>query len=753
MVKENKAIQPNSTTKGVLHLKHLQAPKKMEQQLLHKEQALKVPAKGTAGMPVLHLTGTGATKMPIAAFPWYVKKTARIATCFVINFCFLLIATAQTFTTSVSAGTIGKNQYAEVSYEMANAVTIENFQVPQFKDWLVVSGPNNSSYQSNINGKLSQRTTISYYLQPKKTGQLLVEGATVVINGKPMTSKPKLVQVLDKEVADQQPGADPVDPFGNMLNDPFFAQPPAVQIVPKADEFADAMILRPGESAPEKIKNNLFIKVIADKTTCYEGEPVMATYKVFTRLDINANVTKRPSFSGFSAYDLEEPNQPFIIEEIGGKKYKSWVLRKVQLYPLQSGKLTLEPVEVDCAIRFAKGEMVAAGTYDPYSDNSFTNVQYVLKSPAVSITSLPLPEQGKPQNFGGAVGSFTISATTNETAPGKEDAIRLKVHITGSGNFSMVHAPVVQWPSKTEAYEPTEAENLVKSVMPISGDKTFEYVFVPHQAGPFTIPAISFSYFDVATKGYKTITTAPVTFTVSKQSRRRNPLAGEEEQNWPVLFSRGAGYVLPVLAAGLFLFLVISFMSRKKKQQHASEKAAMHTAWERMMNDTTNAPAQPALLPSVPGTPSTTMPQTVQPHNAYMPVALVQEAPTEQQDEAAIIPVTNGQVQTGQGKVGQGQALPTLQAETLIWQDDHHLFYKALKNDMLQTLFDKAGIVSDNKNKLLDALKVKGMDNNLLQQISSLYDECDAALYSPISTTANRHRTLEEAKFLLGELG
>jgi hypothetical protein len=689
---------------------------KMEQQVPHTEQGVQV---------------CDATKMPHAVLARPKRKIARLAAFLLFTFYFLLSVQAQTFTTSLSATTIGKNQYAEVSYEMANAATIDNFQAPQFKDWLVVSGPTNSSFQSNINGQVSQRITISYYLQPKKTGQLLVEGATVVLNGKPMTSKPKVVRVLDKEMADQQPNANNTDPFGNLLNDPFFAQPPVVQVVPKEDEFSDAMILRPNESAPEKIKKNLFIKVVTDKNTCYEGEPITATYKVFTRLDINANVTKRPSFSGFSAYDLEEPNQPFTIEEIEGKKYKSWVLRKVQLYPLQSGKLTLEPVEVDCKIRFAKGEQMA-NTYDPYSDNNFTNVQYVLKSPAINITALPLPQQGKPQNFGGAVGSFTISATTNETTPGKDDAIKLRVHITGSGNFSMVQAPVVQWPAKTEAYEPTESENLVKSVMPITGDKIFEYVFVPHQAGPYTVPTVSFSYFDVGAKAYKTIATQPVTFTVSEQSKRHNPLANEEEHNWPMVFSQIAGYVLPILAGGLLLFLLISFAGRKKKKQHATETKAMQNAWERMINEA------PATAQSATTEPVVDVPQPVQPHNAYMPATAVEEPiATEQPAEPAKVKVTD---------------TPMLEAETLIWQDDHRLFYKTLKNDLLQQLSSIAGITSDNKVRLLEALKAKGIDNTVLQQISSLHDECDAAVYSPISTTANRHRTIEEAKFLLGEL-
>ncbi|RYE18230.1 MAG: hypothetical protein EOP42_30980, partial [Sphingobacteriaceae bacterium] len=141
--------------------------------------------------------------------------------------CFLFTR-AQTFTTTVAQSTIGKNQYAEVAYEMSNASSIDNFQVPQYKDWIVVSGPMSSSYQSSINGQVSQRTTMTYYLQPKHSGNLIVEGATATLNGKPVRSSNKSIQVLEKNVSTPPAGsnnAQQVDPFGNLLNDPFFAQP------------------------------------------------------------------------------------------------------------------------------------------------------------------------------------------------------------------------------------------------------------------------------------------------------------------------------------------------------------------------------------------------------------------------------------------------------------------------------------------------------------------------------------------------
>lgn len=667
------------------------------------------------------------------------KGLIRRTTVFLLFTFAFLLSTAQTFTTNIAQSTIGKNQYAEVSYEMGNATSIDNFQVPQYKDWIVVSGPMSSSYQSNINGQVSQRTTMTYYLQPMRSGRLTVEGATATLNGKPIHSDSRTVQVLDKNVATPPAGsnsAQQADPFGNLLNDPFFAQPPAMQVAPQQDEFIDAIVLRPGESTAEKIQKNLFIKVIPSKTTCYEGEPIMVTYKVYTRLDVdNASVTRRPSFSGFSAYDMEEPNQPFEMDELNGKRYHSWSIRKVQLYPLQSGQLTLDPVEVDFNIRFAKGDMVANHTYDPYSQNSFTSVQYTLKSPAISITALPLPAAGKPANFSGAVGSFSIRSSVDDAAPGKDDAVHLKVEIRGTGHFSMVRPPAVKWPATTEAYDPKETENLNKSDMPISGSKVFDYVFLPHQTGPYTIQPISFSYFDVAAKTYKTVATQPISLQVSNVSKHPIlPTSSEQGQNWPVVFSRLAAYVLPALAAVLLGILLFSSSSSKKKKQQEKAKAhAERSAWENLLQEAKIKKAATTTTQQSANTFSVNEPPPDQNHDAYLPVGLVQQPIPE---SAAPELVASAQI-----------ALP--QAETLVWNDDHQLFYKALKNDVIRALGTITNQTTTSKTELLQTLRAGGIEEEVVQQISALADECDAALYSPLSTATNRQKMLEEARFLL----
>ena len=668
------------------------------------------------------------------------KRQGRHITAFLLFTFSFLLTQAQTFTTKIAQSTIGKNQYAEVSYELSDAASIDNFQVPQYKDWIVVSGPMSSSYQSSVNGQVSQRITMTYYLQPKRSGNLMVEGAAATLNGKPIHSSNRVVQVLDKNVSTPPAGssAQQTDPFGNLLNDPFFAQPPAVQPTPQQDEFIDAIVLRPGESTAEKIQKNLFIKVIPSKTTCYEGEPIMVTYKVYTRLDVdNASVTRRPSFSGFSAYDMEEPNQPFEMDELNGKRYHSWSIRKVQLYPLQGGQLTLDPVEVDFNIRFAKGDMVASHTYDPYSPGSFTNVQYTLKSPAISITALPLPAEGRPANFGGAVGSFSIHSSVDDAAPGKDDAVHLKVEISGTGHFAMVHAPAVKWPATTEVYDPKEAENLNKSEMPISGSKVFDYVFLPHQTGPYTIPAIAFSYFDVASKTYKTVAAQPITLQVSNSSKHpvTNTSGGEQGSNWPVTFSRLAAYILPALAAVLLgVLLFSSSNSKKKKQQEKARAHAEKNAWEKLVQEAASKKAASAFTPQEPvGIPTANEPQPARSHEAYLPAEPVPQP----------IPATAAM----EMETTPGTALP--QAETLVWNDDHQLFYKALKNDVLRALSAITRQTTMDKAELLQTLKSGSVEEEVVQQISALMDECDAALYSPISTATDRQKMLDEAKFLL----
>ncbi len=654
----------------------------------------------------------------------------------VLMACWLLFSVnalvAQTFTTNVSPNRIGRNQYAQVSYEIGGGGRIDAFEPPQFKDWVIVSGPNNSSYSSSVNGTVTRRTSISYYLQPKKTGKLTVEGARAKVDGKLMNSNSAIVEVLNKNVDDQPQQSNNSDPFSSFFDDPVFEH----QSQPQAQtEFDDAPYIKAGEDLNKKINQVLQLKVTTTKNSCYEGEPIMATYKLYARVEVEVGFSKRPSFSGFSAFDMEEPSQEYTYEVVNGKRFKVFTIRKVQLYPLQNGTLTLDPVELECKMRFVKYEAAASPNFDPYDNSNYLNTQYMLKSPPTNITVLPLPAAGKPADFKGAVGDFTINSITNTIETGKDDAVTLQVSVRGSGNFSMVQAPAVQWPQGLEAYDPTEKENLIKSVMPISGDKTFEYVFLSHQPGQVTIPAVQFSYFDIAAKAYKTISTQPITLSVAKESKRPKQELDETGANWPLVFVAIAKYVLPILALALVLYLLLSFLVRRKRQQQHKELQAMDEAWERMMNETSQQPAAENLA-MPPTQPAAITPEDE--NKKYMPV-FAQETVTDTET-----PAREAENET--------EKISLLQAEAALWMPDHKVFYQSLKSDIHQALVVTVGTNSANNTALLLTLQQRGNDINVLQQLSSIIDECDAAIYSPVQYDADRQKTLEEVRFLLGSL-
>lgn len=654
----------------------------------------------------------------------YINKIIRNLL-FPILFCFsFFYVSAQTFVTSVSSNKIGKNQYVEVIYEISEG-QIESFEPPQFKDWKIVSGPNNGSYISNVNGKVTHRTSFSYYLQPQKTGNLTIEGARIKVNGKQISSNAATVKVLNK-IVDNNSQQSNNDPLSSIFSDPFSApgtsqQQEDIQTQKEEDEFATAQLLKPGEDINKKIGNNVLLKVITSKNTCYEGEPIVATYKIYTRLDlINPDFTRRPSFSGFSAYDMEEPEQNYSIEELNGIKYRTCTFRKVQLYPLQSGNLTLDPVELDFSVKLMKYESLNNSRVDPDDPNNFVQKTYILKSPTINISVLPLPTLSKPGNFKGALGSFDISASIDSAEIGKGDAAVLRVKITGNGNFSMVQAPSIQWPAGTEAYEPEEKENLNKSIAPMEGDKTFTYVFLCHQPGKFIIPPIQFSFFDIITKTYKTIQTKPISVIVLSESRVEEQQLSNQKTNWPQVFTYIAKYILPIAVATLILYLFLSFVIRKKRREDSDIQKAMNNAWEKLMNETKSKPV-------------------IQPMIGVQP-------------QVKMIVDTVNTTSASEIKTVKNISLP--QAEATLWSSDHTIFYRALRNDLLQIMSLAAQYSSDNKNSLLQALRKKGIDNDILQQINILFNECDAAIYAPLAHlfTTERHKILAEAKYLMEKI-
>jgi hypothetical protein len=494
------------------------------------------------------------------------------------------------FTTIASSKEIGRNDYVQIEFVIENAQQIEHLEHPSFQDFHIIQGPIQSSGMSVVNGNMSQYKALSFVLQPLKTGKFTVAGATANIDGKPMRSNPVVIVVKANGSSNSQ------------NNNPQMSMPawPGEQAQVDREYF-----LKPGENATEKIKKNLFVKVDVSKTNCYVGEPIVATYKLYSRLQSESRVTKHPSLNGFSVYDMIDPNNDASsVEKVNGKPFTVHIIRKAQLIPLQSGTIDLDPVEIDNTVHFLKN---AGGKNNSNNSNSARdifddlfdeNVQAVpvdehitLESNPVAISVKALPEEKKPADFNGAVGHFTVQAnieTKNITA---QDAAVLKLTVNGDGNLPVVNAPIIQWPSGIENYDASTntKEDIDKTVAPLSGSKTFEYSFTPKEAGSYTIPAIQFSYFDPVSGSYKTMITQSLNVSVAAAKHNHasssTPVSkrtdAEQKNSFTDFLQQHLEWFFAILIlSGLAVYFMVQNRRLKKEHEEAERKATEKKAME-----------------------------------------------------------------------------------------------------------------------------------------------------------------------------
>ena len=472
---------------------------------------------------------------------------------------------------------IGKNDYLQVQFKVENASNVETIIPPSFKNFSVVSGPNQESGMTSINGKVDQYVSISYFLKPNSTGNFTIAPATAKADGKEFHSNPVNVEVTNasSSSAGNNP-ANSLSPFGNMNFD-FPPEPP----VHRFDDY----ILKKGENINDKVQKNLFVKLDVSKTGCFVGEPIIASYKLYTRLRSETNITSAPSFNGFSVSELElNDNNSAGIEKYNGREYNVYILRKVQLYPLQPGTITLDPVVADNKVTFLKSEYAGTQRGDMFYDmlQNFADAtspqdavieQHVtLQSKAVEITVKPLPQENKPSDFKGAVGNFTIQSSFQKNNITTDDAGNLKIVIGGTGNIQLINAPKINWPEGIDGYDAKITDDINKFSVPMKGSKTFIYPFTVSNAGTYTIPPVSFSFFDPASSVYKTLHTEPLVITVTRGTGiPNNPYLKNKIIQSPkvtsVLSMYGLYFAIGILLlAGIIFWIFQKNISRKKNE-------------------------------------------------------------------------------------------------------------------------------------------------------------------------------------------
>lgn|GEM_PF-4661084 len=451
----------------------------------------------------------------------------------------------------VSSQSIGKDEVLQVSYSVKNASELNSqLSVSRFPGWKIVSGPQTSQETSIINGARSSSIGYVYLLMPQKTGRLSIPGASIVADGKQLTCSGTTIEVSSQSSGGGIPS--PSSGGGGLAG----LQSLLDQLAGSGqDEPETGNVLHRGETAEQKIKANMFVRATPSKKSVYVGEPFAVTYQLYSSLGGQSKVTAQPSFKGVSVLDLTKETQPEMVT-VEGKRYRAFLIRKVQLTPLQPGTISLGTVETSNEIPFTSYD-------DPYNRQTYTQL---LQNPAVTVDAKPLPNTGKPANFSGAIGNFWIRVTPQQNNLPAGENNSLHIEIAGEGNLQPVTIPDIQWPNGVEHYDPKDSQNVDKRSFPVQVSKVFEVPFIGDKQGKVTFAPIDFSYFDPETATYKTIQSDP--FTVEFTA----PLAHKSSNDNS--FGTDISSVTKILGGSVLVILLIWLFAKaaKKNKQPQQRK-------------------------------------------------------------------------------------------------------------------------------------------------------------------------------------
>ncbi|MBE0650545.1 MAG: protein BatD [Bacteroidales bacterium] len=384
-------------------------------------------------------------------------------------------------------------QEFQITYEVN--VNGENFTPPDFKGLQVLSGPNTSTSSSIqfINGQTSQSYNVSYsyIVMAENPGTIHVGTATISYQGKSYTSNELQISVVKGNPNTQSSNSGSGNMSGSQGGQP-----------------------QGTGSNGTYSKDDVFIKASINNTHPYLGQQVVVTYKIYTRLPVsNLAIDKVASFKGLWSQDLLGNNTTLSQEHetIHGKQYVVAVIRKLALIPQQTGKLTIDPLQLQCSIQVRVQRQRPSGNdpfqdffNDPFFNQNVRNINTTLTSNPVVLDVKPLPEKGQPADFSGAVGDFRLETSVNKPELSTNDALTLKVTITGKGNLELISPPKVNFPSDFETYDPKVIPNIIKTNDGISGSMEFDYIAIPRNPANVVISPVTFTYFSPADKKYHT---------------------------------------------------------------------------------------------------------------------------------------------------------------------------------------------------------------------------------------------------------
>lgn len=374
------------------------------------------------------------------------------------------------FDAKVSKKKLGVNERLRVDFTMNQDG--DNFNPPSFSNFTVVGGPNQAISNSWINGKKSYSKTYSYFLAPKQRGKFTIGQAEITIEG-----------------------------------NVYKTTPVEVEVTAAVDQPTD------GDNSEYVASENLHLVAEISNANPYLNEAITVVYKLYVSPRINVTDWRQidnPKFSDFWSQNIDMQRLQVENGTYEGEPYRYVVLRKTVLYPQKTGKLDIEPLTLSVSVE------VPGNRRDIFGNRFYETVDKTVAAGNRTINVKPLPQEGKPEGFTGAVGeNLRLKVTTDKKELRATESLEAKVEVSGRGNLKLFDLPPLTVPASMEKYEPEYSEDVSTNLGGMSGSISNAYTLVPQSKGKYPIPSVEFSYFDLDSESYKTLTSDEILIDVA----------------------------------------------------------------------------------------------------------------------------------------------------------------------------------------------------------------------------------------------
>lgn len=580
-------------------------------------------------------------------------------------FCILLyifsienISFAQKLTAQASKTKVAVGESFQLSFTLNSSGS--NFKAPALNEFDVYSGPNQSTSMSYINGAMSQSITLSYVVAAKKEGKLNIGPASVNVNGTTIQSNAFAIEVV-KGAANAQSQGNSNQPAQN-----------------------------PSAPTTENLSDNLFVKTFVSKTKAFLGEQITVTHKVYTRYQLRGfQDIKFPDYTGFWAQDV--PNNPqiqVVNESIDGVTYQVGELKRTYLFAQRSGKLEIEPMNIECVVR-KQSNRKPRDVFEQFFGGGYEDATYSVKSKAVAIEISPLPEANKPAGFSGAVGNYSFKAQISKEKVNANDAVNLIITLNGKGNIKLVDPLKINFPEDFETYDPKTKENITSGAVGVSGSKTFDYLIIPRHEGDYKIDQINFSYFDPEMKEYVTLPSPEFNIHVDKG-------AGSDES--ASVFNPRSKEDVKVLGSDI-RYIKTNDVQLQPKDDYFFGSPLFYLG-------------------------------LISPFFAFIGFIVIRKKNTELNKDAAAV----------KSRKATKMAKKRLSlAEQYLKSNNKEQFYVEIFKALYGYISDKLNILAADLNKehISDKLKAKSVNEATIQQLITTLDNCEYARYAPSAASGD----------------